>query len=88
MDEQAKERARARRDWPVTKARLSEHDQDAEDVRYWLSKTVEERFAALEDLREAAYPGYSRHDRMPRPIKVYIRRLGDPPIEEAADEQE
>ena len=36
----------------ITKGRLSD-DQDLDTLRYWLGRPMEERFSAMEELRQA-----------------------------------
>lgn len=56
------------------KRRLSD-DQDAEDLRYWLSRPVEERIAAAEELRRQYYgQDYEVQYRLQRPSDRIERR--------------
>lgn len=47
-----------RLDRTITRKTSLRHNQDAEDVLYWRSKTVEERMEALEFLRRQAFAFY------------------------------
>ena len=53
----------------VTKHRLSEHDAAKENLEYWLSKTPEERVAAVDHLRSQYYGTTPRLQRVARVIK-------------------
>jgi hypothetical protein len=48
---------------------LSEFDQDKEDLEYWLTKTPEERVAAVEFLRKQFHGDLPRLQRVARLIK-------------------
>jgi hypothetical protein len=48
---------------------LKDHDQDQEDLVYWLSRPIEERIAAVELLRTQMYP----NETPPRLQRVYRR---------------
>jgi hypothetical protein len=44
----------------IRKTQLTDHElRKAEDLRYWLSRPIEERLAEVERLREQMYPGYA-----------------------------
>ncbi|MBX3729833.1 MAG: hypothetical protein KF858_11660 [Candidatus Sumerlaeia bacterium] len=60
---------------PVFGKRRLTDDQDAEDLRYWLSRPVEERIAAAEELRRQCYgQDYAIQYRLPRPSDRIERR--------------
>jgi hypothetical protein len=50
----------------VHKARLSEHDEVAQNLKFWLSKTPEERVAAIEFLRREHHGVLPRLQRVAR----------------------
>ena len=54
----------------VKKHLLHEHNQDKEDLQYWLSKTPEERIAAIEFLRRQAHGSSERLQRVARVVKL------------------
>lgn len=53
----------------VRKAKLGEFDQTKEDLAFWLSKTPDERVAAVEFLRRQYYGNSLRLQRTARLIK-------------------
>jgi hypothetical protein len=52
------------------KCRLEDHDQAREDLAYWLSKTPEERVAAVDFLRRQVHGTDQRLQRVARVIKL------------------
>lgn len=48
---------------------LKEHDSIAEDLKYWLSKTPQERLSAVEILRRQYYGDTARLQRVLRIVK-------------------
>ena len=53
----------------VRKARLSEFNEVAENLAYWLSKTPEERVAVVEQLRRQRHGRTGRLERTVRVVK-------------------
>jgi hypothetical protein len=53
----------------MRKAKLSEFDEIKENLAYWLSKSPEERVAAVETLRQMHYGNLPRLQRCARVIK-------------------
>ena len=54
----------------IRKTQLTDHElREAEDLRYWLSRPIEERLAEVERLREQMYPGYA-HQGFKRVCKI------------------
>jgi len=53
----------------IKKYRLSEHNQAAEDLAYWLSRPPEERVAAVDFLRKQVYGDSARLQKVVRIIK-------------------
>jgi hypothetical protein len=55
------------------KARLSEHNEQKQNLEYWLSRTPEERVEAVEILRRQFYGNLPRLQRVYRIIKRSTR---------------
>jgi hypothetical protein len=53
----------------VTKQKLSQYSSAREDLAYWLSRSPEERLAAVEYLRQQTYGSSARLQRVARVIQ-------------------
>ena len=54
----------------VRKFKLGEYDETQENLKYWLSKTPEERVAAVEQLRRQLHGSEERLQRVVRIIQL------------------
>ena len=54
----------------VKKTNLADSNNASSDLKYWLSRTVEERFSAVEILRRPAYGDSERLQRVVRVTKL------------------
>lgn len=65
------DRQRDRADWPVAVYRMGE---EPPDWKYWLSRSMEERLAAGEEMRRRYYgQNYDASERFPRLCRIVHR---------------
>jgi len=82
--ERAERRAREVADGKLTarKATREEFDQDREAIAYWLSRPVQERFAAVEILRRQRHgDDYSKDCRLRGPNALVVKLVRKPRTE-------
>lgn len=64
-----------RLDRTVTRKTTLHADQDAEDVAYWLTKTPDERMAAIEVLRQLAFAFHLTNTDEDQPAQHRLQRV-------------
>ncbi|GAA4030558.1 hypothetical protein GCM10022409_13510 [Hymenobacter glaciei] len=64
-----------RLDRTVTRKTTLHADQDVEDVAYWLTKAPEERMAAIEIMRQLAYPFHLPNHDEGQPAQPRLQRI-------------
>lgn len=61
----------------VKKTTLAEYNSPSRDLKYWLSRSVAERFSAVEILRRQVY---GDSERLQRVVRVAKLKLTDRPV--------